>query len=66
MPVAVHARVLERAAALAASHGLRADDGVQLACASAAREAVPQVDSFLCSDAVLNAAAAREGFQLLG
>lgn len=65
VPVAVHAPVLERAAALVASHGLRAYDGVQLACASAAREADPQVDSFLCFDGELSAAAARAGFQLL-
>jgi predicted nucleic acid-binding protein len=65
LPVAVHARVLERAAALLASHGLRAYDGVQLACAWAAREADPQVDGFLCFDADLTAAAGREGFQLL-
>lgn len=66
LPVAVRAGVLERAAALVACHGLRAYDGVQLACASTAREAAPQVDSFLCFDSVLSDAAAREGFQLLG
>ena len=65
VPVAIHGRVLERAAALVAAHGLRAYDGVQLACASAAREADPQVDSFLCFDSTLRDAAAREGFQLL-
>lgn len=65
VPVALHARVLHRAATLVASHGLRADGGVQLACASAAREADPQIDSFLCLDAELSAAAAREDFQLL-
>lgn len=65
LPVTVHAPVLERAAALVASHGLRAYDGVQLACASAAREADPQINSFLCFDLDLSAAAAREGFQLL-
>ncbi len=65
VPVAVHGQVLERAAALVAGHGLRAYDGVQLACAGAAREADPQVDGFLCFDASLNEAAAREGFQLL-
>ena len=65
LPVAVHAPVLERAAALVASHGLRAYDGLQLACAAAAREADPQVDSFLCFDVELSSAAAREGFQLL-
>lgn len=64
-PVAVQARVLERAAALVATHGLRAYDSVQLACASAARDADPQVDAFLSFDAGLSSAAAREGFQLL-
>jgi len=62
--VVVHGRILEHAAALVAAHGLRADDGVQLACAAATREADPQVDRFLCFDGSLNDAAAREGFQL--
>lgn len=66
LPVVVHGPVLERAVALVATHGLRGHDAVQLACASAAREADPQVDTFLCFDADLSAAAAREGFQLLG
>lgn len=65
LAVAVQPRVLERAAILLAGHGLRACDSVQLACASAAREADPQVDAFLCFDADLSAAAGREGFQLL-
>lgn len=64
-PVSLHAEVLEWAVRLVAGHGLRAYDGVQLACASAAREADPEVDSFLCFDAELSAAAGREGFQLL-
>jgi predicted nucleic acid-binding protein len=65
VPVQVGGRVLERAAAMMAGHALRAYDGVQLACAYAAREADPQVDSFLCFDDSLSEAAAREGFQLL-
>lgn len=64
-PVALQAEVLERSARLVGAHGLRGYDGVQLACASAAREADPEVDSFLCFDAELSAAAGREGFQLL-
>lgn len=63
--VAVNAQILESAAALIASHGLRVYDGVQLACASAARGADPHIDSFLCFDGSLSDAAAREGFQLL-
>lgn len=65
VPVIVQADILERASGLVASHGLRAYDGVQLACASAAREADPQVDIFLCFDTGLRDAAAREGFQLV-
>lgn len=65
MPVPVLGRVLEAAADLVARHGLRAYDGVQLACASAARWAEPQIEDFLCFDADLRTAAAREGFQLL-
>ncbi len=64
-PVLVQGQVLERAAALVAVYGLRAYDGVQLACAAAARDADPQVDGFLCFDAVLSDAAAREGFLLV-
>lgn len=66
VPVVVSAPVLERAATLVATHGLRGYDAVQLACASAAREADPQVDAFLCFDVDLSSAARREGFQLLG
>lgn len=65
IPVVVQGQVLERAAALVAGYGLRAYDGVQLACAAAARAADPQVDAFLCFDTSLNEAAAREGFQLV-
>jgi predicted nucleic acid-binding protein len=65
LPVAVHGQVLERAVVMVSRHGLRGYDAVQLACASAAREADPQVDGFLCFDADLSAAAAREDFLLL-
>lgn len=65
MPVFVQGQVLEDAAGLVARHGLRADDGVQLACAVAARDADPSVEAFLCFDGQLSSAAGREGFQLL-
>ncbi len=65
IPVVVQGQVLERAAALVTGRGLRAYDGAQLACATAARDADPQVDAFLCFDASLSDAAAREGFHLL-
>lgn len=65
LAVSVRGLVLEDAAALVATHGLRAYDALQLACANAARDVDPQVADFLCFDAALNAAAAREGFQLL-
>lgn len=60
--VGLRGPVLEQAASLVAAHGLRADDGVQLACASSARQADPEIDVFLCFDNGLGAAAAREGF----
>ena len=66
LPVVVSAPVLERAAKLVGRHGLRGYDAVQLACAAAAREADPQVDTFLCFDVELSSAARREGFQLAG
>lgn len=65
LPVPVRGLVLEDAAGLVARHGLRAYDAVQLACAGAARGADPEVAEFLCFDADLRAAAAKEGFQLL-
>ncbi len=60
--VALTTAVLEAAAGLARSHGLRAYDAVQLAAALAARAADPGVDRMLCFDAGLSEAAAREGF----
>lgn len=65
VPVGLRGPVLEQAASSAAVHGLRAYDAVQLSCALAARAADPAVDSFLCFDAELNAAAGREGFFLV-
>lgn len=66
VPVALGSALLEDAAALVATHGLRAYDGVQLACAVAARAADPDIDTLLCFDTDLGAAAAREGFTLVG
>lgn len=60
--VAVTAEVLEVAAQLAATHGLRAYDALQLACALAAREADPGCEAFACFDRELSDAAARAGF----
>ena len=60
--VALVPRVLEDAARLVATHGLRAYDGVQLASALAARASDPQIDEFATYDKGLLAAAAAEGF----
>ena len=54
--------VLISGARLAALHGLRAYDAVQLACALAARESDPSVDSFAAFDKRLCNAALAEGF----
>jgi predicted nucleic acid-binding protein len=54
--------VLDAAVALAGVHGLRTYDAVQLSSARAARDAAPEVTSFLCFDAALSRAAAAEGF----
>lgn len=63
--VALTTAVLEAAAEVAASHGLRAYDAVQLSSALAARDADPSCTRFACFDAVLRDAAARAGFSLL-
>lgn len=63
--VQVTTAVLDRAAALVARHGLRAYDGVQLASAVMAREAVGGTVTFAAFDHGLCEAAAREGFALL-
>ena len=57
--------VLEGAARLCAVHGLRAYDAVQLACALAARDAIPECQTFAAFDRQLRAAAAAEGFVLV-
>jgi uncharacterized protein len=54
--------VPEDAARLAAVHGLRAHDAVQLATARAVRAADPAVARFAAFDRGLRAAAAVEGF----
>lgn len=56
--------VLAEAAHLAAVHGLRAYDAVQLASAAATRSADPDCDVFVCFDEDLRTAAAAEGFTL--
>lgn len=65
VPVAATATVLVDAAGLVARHGLRADDGVQLASAVTARRADPGVDTLLCFDRDLADAGTREGFRPL-
>ena len=57
--------VLEGAARLCAVHGLRAYDAVQLACASAARDAIPECQTIAAFDRRLRGAAAAEGFSLV-
>jgi predicted nucleic acid-binding protein len=57
--------VLEDATRLAAAHGLRAYDAVQLASALAARAADPGCDAFACFDAELRDAAAAAGLALV-
>jgi uncharacterized protein len=64
--VALRPGLLDGGAQLVATHGLRAYDAVQLCCALMARAADPQVDTFVCFDAELRGAAAREGFTLVG
>lgn len=63
--VALTVAVLEGAARLCAVHGLRAYDAVQLACALAARDAVPECRVFAAFDRQLRAAAAAEAFDPL-
>jgi uncharacterized protein len=56
--------VLDAAAQLVATAGLRAYDGVQLAAAIAARGADHGIDTFACFDADLRRAAAMHDFAL--
>ena len=63
--VAATERVLDEAARLCASHGLRAYDAVQLSSALAVRRVDGSCRTFAAFDRSLRTAAATEGFQLL-
>ncbi len=63
--VAVTDGILERAAELAGTHGLRAYDAVQLASALAAREVDKRCATFAAFDRDLVSAAASEGFKTI-
>jgi hypothetical protein len=63
--IATTAALLDDAAQLVATHGLRAYDSVQLASARAAGHELPEGLSFAAYDDALRAAAAREGFRLI-
>ena len=63
--MAATSSVIDLAARLVARHGLRAYDSVQLASATAAREALDEPLTFAAFDHDLLDAAAREGFTLL-
>ena len=64
-PVGASRVVLERAAGLAAMHGLRTLDAIQLASALAARRLEPECRTMVVLDQRLRRAAAAEGFELL-
>lgn len=64
-PIRITAGILDDAATLTATHGLRAYDAVQLATACAARGIDPQCDTLAAFEGELREAAAREGFLLL-
>ncbi len=64
-PVATASHVLDRAAQLCATHGLRAYDGVQLSSALAARAADHTCTTLAAFDTSLRRAAAAEGFDLI-
>jgi predicted nucleic acid-binding protein len=64
-PVEVADVTVEHAAELTGTHGLRAYDAVQLACALLAREADKHCDTFASFDHYLLRAAAAEGFAVL-
>jgi uncharacterized protein len=63
--VAITGRLLDEAARLCASHGLRAYDAVQLSSALAVRRVDATCLTFAGFDRSLRTAAATEGFQLL-
>jgi predicted nucleic acid-binding protein len=62
--VRVSDEILDAAARLTGTAGLRAYDAVQLASAEAARAASSGCDTFACFDTTLRDAAARSGFSL--
>ena len=62
--IAISDQVLDAAARLTGTAGLRAYGAVQLASAEAARAVEPGCDTFACFDASLREAAARSGFAL--
>ena len=63
--VVVTGRLLDEAARLSASHGLRAYDAVQLSTALAVRRADESCTEFAAFDRSLRTAAATEGFGLM-
>ena len=63
--VTTTAGILDSAAALCATRGLRAYDAVQLSTAMAARRADPDCSTMAAFDVSLRVAASAEGFQLL-
>jgi uncharacterized protein len=63
--VATTAGILDAAARLCASHGLRAYDAVQLSSALAVRHADASCTAFAAFDRSLRRAAAAEGFDLI-
>jgi predicted nucleic acid-binding protein len=57
--------ILDQAATLCATHGLRAYDAVQLSTAMATRNADPECAALAAFDASLRAAASAEGLELI-
>lgn len=57
--------ILDQAATLCATHGLRAYDAVQLAAAMVTRNADPQCSAMVAFDSSLRAAASAEGLDLV-
>ena len=63
--VPADARVLDSAANLVASHGLRAYDAIHLSTALAVRRILPECASIVVFDTSLRSAAISEGFELV-
>jgi hypothetical protein len=61
----VTAEILDAAAAVVATHGLRAYDAVQLASATFVRNLDPDCDTFVTFDKELRRAASATGFSVL-